>query len=1047
MLPYYEIALRKFQEWLDLEEDGMHHQCFVRKWCRWFRNARWGDLNTTGSFIYVVLSPYCKDFYVGETRRTCFVRFMEEMEAARLCRRGGRRPSGGISTIETRYMARMGPAGFLCVPLCLAPAETECRRALEREIMFGMNARLNAEVRAAHDRVTGHRGRRSLARTPRGTPQRDVEPASDVNVWFRQRRGATPPARPRVTPEATAVDLTVQQFQMEGDVRSATLHTLLKTVESTVWPDKPTVRIQPGAHQLTDWRALRKEYGASIVVVDSEPATLLRHAIKRLKADKPVTLQLRHLIAESCERAAAACDACADPDKLATRSWAHYTAMLRDPCLTSDHLWACWFNRTRLETHARGKAEVKLSRLFQHLLGCRPRAHLVVKVPYSDQYTRAGVAQSVRSLVQLSSGPPSFKFYMANAVRVVQTRRKSIGDVLCNTKRWVRDEFRLRTAPRCVCARFPDLPKIDGHVCCRASDVPSLFPRVLQRNAKDVLRPDAVNSKRDVEVALSVARLDLSSCIGGMHRVSDDVISGLANRAMLDGGRGASGVRNAAAPCGDAHLCGGCAGLPAPEPLLSEVRRVRSSLRGLVVGITDKNSGVLNFECPCSRHAKLRKLFDPGSAYYEEVKQPVPVVMRRARAAFSAAGLDDLGLKWKPGGGPGKAYDILKDKNLAKSRPIVAGYDCPWEGLDNAAARALNYIRATTRGLDTFELATPTDLAATVAEINTSLNHRTCFPNPDHLDHNRSLTLLDVKDGYTNLDHGDIRTAVRDLLARSVAQHRHRRYISVPKRGCAEKCAIHFGRTYAPESFVQFSMDSLFAALSFTLDHTYILLGDTLLRQTKGVGMGTASSPAIFNTVCAYYEHRSLSRLSPGLRSRIHGCRYCDDLLLVVDARDRLAARLRAKIKYAPSMSLESSVPADATRATWLKYLEGEVRLNQYGHLLCRPLVHGAIPALTTGSIPNHRLQHFRSYVPRQLKHATVTGAVARFSGYMMPTFRPLQSAVCTLQLLSVLRAEGYPPIFLHQAFCSDSISARLPLEVHKLVLFIINAWRRPSIQ
>ena len=123
------------------------------------------------------------------------------------------------------------------------------------------------------------------------------------------------------------------------------------------------------------------------------------------------------------------------------------------------------------------------------------------------------------------------------------------------------------------------------------------------------------------------------------------------------------------------------------------------------------------------------------------------------------------------------------------------------------------------------------------------------------------------------------------------------------------------------------------------------------------------------------------------------------------------------------------------------------MRLNQYGHLLCRPLVHGAIRALTTGSIPNHRLQHFRSYVPRQLKHATVTGAVARFSGYMMPTFRPLQSAVCTLQLLSVLRAEGYPPIFLHQAFCSDSISARLPLEVHKLVLFIINAWRRPSIQ
>ena len=64
-----------------------------------------------------------------------------------------------------------------------------------------------------------------------------------------------------------------------------------------------------------------------------------------------------------------------------------------------------------------------------------------------------------------------------------------------------------------------------------------------------------------------------------------------------------------------------------------------------------------------------------------------------------------------------------------------------------------------------------------------------------------------------------------------------------------------------------------------------------------------------------------------------------------------------------------------------------------------------------TGTIDKHRLQHFTSYVPDQQKLANIIGAVTRHSGYQMPTFRPFQSAISTLQFISVLVAESNPTV------------------------------------
>ena len=105
------------------------------------------------------------------------------------------------------------------------------------------------------------------------------------------------------------------------------------------------------------------------------------------------------------------------------------------------------------------------------------------------------------------------------------------------------------------------------------------------------------------------------------------------------------------------------------------------------------------------------------------------------------------------------------------------------------------------------------------------------------------------------------------------------------------------------------------------------------------------------------------------------------------------------------------------------------------------------IDTLATGTIDKHRLQHFTSYVPDQQKLANIIGAVTRHSGYQMPSFRPFQSAISTLQFISVLAAESYPMQFISEAFQSVPISRRLSPTVLRFLTTHIQAWRRPFIK
>ena len=132
---------------------------------------------------------------------------------------------------------------------------------------------------------------------------------------------------------------------------------------------------------------------------------------------------------------------------------------------------------------------------------------------------------------------------------------------------------------------------------------------------------------------------------------------------------------------------------------------------------------------------------------------------------------------------------------------------------------------------------------------------------------------------YTELPHDQIELAL-DWILQLAEDQLHITSLAIPmKKQCLEPIRP---KRINDKRFVSLSLTKLKEIVLFDLKNCYYVLGNVVLRQRKGIPMGSPLSPVLAMLICMFYEHKFINTPRNHGCVQVHGSRYVDDLLAVL---------------------------------------------------------------------------------------------------------------------------------------------------------------------
>ena len=624
----------------------------------------------------------------------------------------------------------------------------------------------------------------------------------------------------------------------------------------------------------------------------------------------------------------------------------------------------------------RGRIHVVDNKKLRNYAACNIETHLklrfnlryskplTIRVPFSPNLSLSKLRAQAISLIDQMDTEPSFARLLKRRVRVVFTKQPSIEDYVSNHKKFCKN-YKHSHPPKCVCKTkgFNNLPKIDGHIAFKATEVSNpLIKKCLHTNAKNIITPTDHSITHDVTTAFDNFISDLTATHAGAFPDNADLQSQVSEN--LD-----SFILEDNTKIDSRSSC---------IPNMHEIAMFKTKYKGLVVSPLDKNSGCMFLCCPCHHDTHLRKTFTENTSYSKSKHQPT-VILDRWETFYDKHNYS----KWynyprRVAGDDSSlpvSYVLPKNKDVKKDRPITSYYKHPFKRVFNAAGRALLHILDKTTETH-FNMGNVSDLMEKIEKLNNLKTNKS--------DSRRSCLCLngDLANMFTSLDHKSIRKAIRWLLD-SVKKSSRRREVSVPMSKSTGG-DVHLGRSGdADTKRITLTFEELIEIVEFDLNNTYFRVGDTVLQQKVGIPMGSPLSPAIAQILCAYYESHIISKCRlDGILNQVEGIRYVDDLTAVIyydptsvsSTRDANDLAHRIQFGYHPQMVLEvenTDLP--------FKFLSSVLEVDK---LTCTfdARFHNKNQAQIKCRKPQQfpTYQHFHSFAPTRQKKSVVISSIHR---------------------------------------------------------------------
>lgn len=457
----------------------------------------------------------------------------------------------------------------------------------------------------------------------------------------------------------------------------------------------------------------------------------------------------------------------------------------------------------------------------------------------------------------------------------------------------------------------------------------------------------------------------------------------------------------------------------------SDVQRALTRLRRLlVISVTDKADK--NFTLVCKNFYKytlIQELQTQGGAY-----EPVNLTAQQIYERYSTQLL------------AGKCPTLVRSKLLdacrrrefrlpllywlpkmhkspPKARFIAASSNVMTTPLAQALTPMLVLIRNQLKARDQQHL---TDTGVSRCwfvngydEVAQRIRHQ-----PGPLDHQQSsLNTFDFSTMYTALDLSDVEhclhVAIHEAFGTS-HDHPHHQYLvyNGPRRP-ATWFDPHSLRRPNPSDATYYTPSEVSRLIKVLIQNTFIKNGDSILRQSKGIPMGTNPGPQIADLTCFTYEATAMDDLMfddlQKARCFSQTLRYIDDILsrnnphfeefVTVNGSDAVARPI-----YPPSLTLNKT-----TDSPWaVDFLGMQLRRSNHSVIIRVASSKKRFP------VPKIDYPSLLGNFPKSAAYGVVTGQLHRFSR-ICTTARDFLAH--SLDLCVSLLPKGYSRRRLHSCF------------------------------
>ena len=192
-------------------------------------------------------------------------------------------------------------------------------------------------------------------------------------------------------------------------------------------------------------------------------------------------------------------------------------------------------------------------------------------------------------------------------------------------------------------------------------------------------------------------------------------------------------------------------------------------------------------------------------------------------------------------------YSVTEHKPSLKFRYVVSYANCSIKPLAIKVTFALKAIYST--------ISRYSNMLFKVTGVNRNWiiqNNQPILDTLNYINDNtvaRNIQTYDFSTLYTNLDHNDIKIALRFVIKLAFRNNRIFNYISIYKNG------YRWVKDHKRDTFV-FDEDKLIKCVDFLIDNCYFVIGESVFKQLIGVPIGIDAGPYIANLTLWYYENK-----------------------------------------------------------------------------------------------------------------------------------------------------------------------------------------------